>query len=210
MSDLPAKPSFAEQIKKKKGRVILLGVIALGSMYMWSGILFGKKKAARPQAPPGNGAPADPSAGLSNGSGAPSGPATAGVTPLLGNVNTFDAAMKRIDVWSEPLSLHLDRETAEIEITAWELAEDEEVFDEDIADEVTDLSLTGTAIFGPSKYALIEGKRLQEGQKIGRYVVKEIRAREVVLLDNDKTHILRMAQPKLRNTPKPKTKLGGN
>ena len=95
MSDLPPKKTIVDQLKEKKGRVILLGVIALASMYMWSGILFGKK----PKGPAAGSTP--PSAAVADGAATPSGaqapsggaaPQNAGgVVPLLGPVNTFIA-----------------------------------------------------------------------------------------------------------------------
>ena len=60
-----------------------------------------------------------------------------------------------------------------------------------------DLSLSGTVIFGNSRFALFGQQRVQEGQQIGRYVVKAIRPREVDLLDGEHFLVLRMADPTL-------------
>ena len=200
------KKSFKELVKEKKGKVIMLALIAGASLYIWSGVLFGKKdnrptrnaaldSLENPVQAPDN-APGGPSSSDPTGSSAPR-PKLAAAS--LGPIATFDAAVARIDMWTEPLSHHLEKEDDRVEIETWELPDPEEieVDEEEVEEGIKDLDLTSTAIFGNQRYAVINGKRLQEGDKINRYEVKEIRTREVVIRARDKTHVLRIADPKL-------------
>jgi hypothetical protein len=63
--------------------------------------------------------------------------------------------------------------------------------------EITDLVLSGTAILGKTKMAFFEDRLIQEGQKIGRYLVKAVRSREVDLWADGRLTVLRMAPPDL-------------
>ncbi len=63
--------------------------------------------------------------------------------------------------------------------------------------EITDLILSGTAILGPRKVAFFGDRHIQEGEKIGRYLVKAVRSREVDLWADGRLTVLRMAPPDL-------------
>lgn len=63
--------------------------------------------------------------------------------------------------------------------------------------EITDLVLSGTAILGPNKIAFFGGRSIQEGEKIGRYLIKAVRPREVDLWADGRLTVLRMAPPDL-------------
>lgn len=78
-------------------------------------------------------------------------------------------------------------------------AEDLPGFAPEVVDqvEITDLVLSGTAILGNTKMAFFEDRLIQEGQKIGRYLVKAVRSREVDLWADGRLTVLRMAPPDL-------------
>jgi hypothetical protein len=63
--------------------------------------------------------------------------------------------------------------------------------------EITDLVLSGTAILGPNKIAFFGGRQIQEGEMIGRYLVRAVRSREVDLWADGRLTVLRMAPPDL-------------
>ena len=63
--------------------------------------------------------------------------------------------------------------------------------------EITDLVLTGTAILGSLHLAFFGDQRIQEGGKIGRYLVKTVRPREVDIWAEGRLTVLRMAPPDL-------------
>lgn len=214
------KKSFKQLAKEKKGKIVLVSIMALVALYMWSGIMFGNKDGGRPTRdeamasldnpvqPPGAPAPkaaaATPakSAPVAN-SSAPAPDAATASPSILGPIRSFDAAMARIQTWEEPLSEHLEREALTTEIDEL-FPPSTGFFEEEIVVEghFSDLVLSGTALFGDSKYAVVNDKRLQEGDRISRYVVKEIRAREIVLTEADQTHVLRMAEPRLKSRTK--------
>jgi len=63
--------------------------------------------------------------------------------------------------------------------------------------EISDLVLSGTAILGPNKIAFFGDRQVQEGEKIGRYLVRAVRSREVDLWADSRLTVLRMAPPDL-------------
>lgn len=63
--------------------------------------------------------------------------------------------------------------------------------------EISDLVLSGTAILGPNKIAFFGDRKIQEGERIGRYLVKAVRSRQVDLWADGRLTVLRMAPPDL-------------
>ena len=60
-----------------------------------------------------------------------------------------------------------------------------------------DLKLTSTLLFGKRKKAVLGGITVQVGDSISRYVVKDIRSREIDLRAGDRVWTLRMSRPGL-------------
>jgi hypothetical protein len=66
--------------------------------------------------------------------------------------------------------------------------------DEDL---VVDLDLSGTLIFGDTRYALFGDRRVQEGENFGRYWLKAVRPREVDLVVDGMLTVVRISPPDL-------------
>lgn len=66
--------------------------------------------------------------------------------------------------------------------------------DEDLE---VDLDLSGTLIFGDTRYALFGDRRVQEGENFGRYWLKAVRPREVDLVVDGTLTVVRIAPPDL-------------
>jgi len=60
-----------------------------------------------------------------------------------------------------------------------------------------DLTLTGTALLGDTRFALFGERRVQEGDQIGRYRVHAVRSREVDVVIDGKLTVIRIAPPDL-------------
>jgi hypothetical protein len=61
--------------------------------------------------------------------------------------------------------------------------------------------LTGTALLGKNRYAIFGTHTVQEGQRIGRYIVQAVRPREVDLLAEGSLTVVRIAPPDLQISP---------
>jgi len=159
---------------------------------------------------------------------APSGPVSSSGS---GGIATFEQAMARMQVWPRALNRQShtgpieeivpfedllngggqeDLETPEnallgpnslVEMTPPPAPEAPQVAFEDLG-----LELTTTAIFGKNRFAVIEGKRYQEGElleiQVGqatvRYEVSAILPRAVELRDGETVHVLRIASSGLQ------------
>jgi hypothetical protein len=66
--------------------------------------------------------------------------------------------------------------------------------DEDLE---VDLHLSGTLIFGDTRYALFGDRRVQEGENFGRYWLKAVRPREVDLVVDGTLTVVRISPPDL-------------
>lgn len=66
--------------------------------------------------------------------------------------------------------------------------------DEDLE---VDLELSGTLIFGDTRYALFGDHRVQEGENFGRYWLKAVRPREVDLVVDGTLTVVRISPPDL-------------
>lgn len=66
--------------------------------------------------------------------------------------------------------------------------------DEDLE---VDLVLSGTLIFGDTRYALFGDRRIQEGENFGRYWLKAVRPREVDLVVDGTLTVVRISPPDL-------------
>lgn len=66
--------------------------------------------------------------------------------------------------------------------------------DEDLE---VDLDLSGTLIFGDTRYALFGDRRVQEGENFGRYWLKAVRPREVDLVVDGTLTVVRISPPDL-------------
>jgi hypothetical protein len=66
--------------------------------------------------------------------------------------------------------------------------------DEDLE---VDLDLSGTLIFGDTRYALFGDRRVQEGETFGRYWLKAVRPREVDLVVDGTLTVVRISPPDL-------------
>jgi hypothetical protein len=66
--------------------------------------------------------------------------------------------------------------------------------DEDLE---VDLDLSGTLIFGNTRYALFGDRRVQEGENFGRYWLKAVRPREVDLVVDGTLTVVRISPPDL-------------
>ena len=60
-----------------------------------------------------------------------------------------------------------------------------------------DLTLSGTLVLGESRFALFGDRRVQEGERFGRYLLKAVRPREVDLIVDGKLTVVRIAPPEL-------------
>jgi hypothetical protein len=65
----------------------------------------------------------------------------------------------------------------------------------------TNLELTGTALLGKNRYAIFGTQTVQEGQRIGRYIVQAVRPREVDLVADGRLTVVGMAPPDLQINP---------
>jgi hypothetical protein len=191
--------TFHAELRRSPAKAIVL-VLALGLAFLsWNNSLFGEEEApAWADMPVETGNVTAPT-NLSLGNTVTSAEA---VTPAIAD---FSSALERIENWQSAL--------ANQSLDAFELAESSAYSSrpeenggsalarkmENISEMVPpiDLSLSGTALFGNSRFALFGQHRVQEGQRIGRYVVKAIRSREVDLLDGERLVVLRMADPEL-------------
>lgn len=64
-------------------------------------------------------------------------------------------------------------------------------------DLVVDLVLSGTLIFGNTRFALFGDRRVQEGENFGRYWLKAVRPREVDLVVDGTLTVVRISPPDL-------------
>lgn len=61
-----------------------------------------------------------------------------------------------------------------------------------------DLNLTGTLILGNTRIALFGDRRIQEGERYGRYYLQAVRAREVDVVVDGKLLTVRMPDPEIQ------------
>jgi len=189
--------SLRAELRRSPAKAVLL-VLALGCASLsWSNSLFGEEEAtAWANMPIETGNVATFHSLNSR---------VASVETTAPAIQDFSGALERLETWQNAL--------ANQSLPAFELAKDpadllesadssgsldsKEIGKISESPPPINLSLSGTAIFGDSRFALFGQERVQEGQRIGRYVVKAIRSREVDLLDGERLVVLRMADPEL-------------
>lgn len=189
------KQDLRTQLKQKPGKAALLTLLMIGSLWSWAGIAFGgDDQGAGPGAspPPPQAAPAP----------VPGAPASA--PPAAAALNSFQAAMDRLAGWGE--ALEPDGLVPEGPVSVPSLLADDP-FDTEAgfpgpAEEADEFPvLTGTVLFGTRCFAVFGGLHVQEGGRIGRYVVAAVRSREVDLEDGDQILTLKIHQPELSSRP---------
>jgi len=188
--------TLAEQIKASPGKAIALTVLGVCAVVFWGKAMFKEdEKAVRVLAAAStaaNAAGGSASGGAANAAGASTGGARGGgAVPPLGPISSYESAMQRLETWRGPLGLHLGRQGEEIDISDFEDNSREEI-------EEIGLTLTGTIILGNTRFALFSGKRVKEGESIGRYVVEAIRAREIDVSDGFTVRTIQMSKNELQ------------
>lgn len=181
------KPGFVEQLKKSPGKTAALALIVLVTLFIWSNALGGKKKKQRVSTPIAARPVGSPAAAPSISSAS-----------LLGPINSFDTAMNRIQVWRKPLKLHDEGKDDWVEVvlpepTVEEFIE-EEIIEEETEEELS-LVLSGVSVLGSKRFAMFQGKRFEEGQNIGPYLIQKISKNRVDLLKGDEIFTLRVSDP---------------
>lgn len=189
--------SLRAELRRSPAKAAVL-VLTLGFAFLsWSKSLFGEEEAPAWASMPIQVGNVIDSPNLSNPAGS--------AEPVAPAIHEFSGALERIENWQKALANqslpafdlakgpadHLGTGESSGSYAAEEMENISEILPP------IDLSLSGTAIFGDSRFALFGQERVQEGQRIGRYVVKAIRSREVDLLDGDRLFVLRMADPEL-------------
>lgn len=183
--DSGAPKGFAAELRRRPAKAAFFGLVLLAALWIWASVLFGGED--QPQ-----NVLVDYNKELA---AAPRGAAVL-ATESLGPIESFDAAMARLTAWKEPLQGWLEGHGKDLEVY------------EPSAETLVGLELTGTAVFGRSRYALFRGRRVKEGDRLGRYVVVAIRPREVDLNDGRRVLTVRIAdghgQPAPAGTPAPR------
>jgi len=137
------------------------------------------------------------------GAPAPAAPAAA--------LDSFQAAMDRLAGWED--ALKPDELVPEGPVSVPAVLEDDP-FDPDgelpepvaVVDEVPQIpALTGTVLFGTRRYAVFGDLRVQEGERIDRYVVVAVRSREVDLKNGETVLTLKIREPELSSRSETKT-----
>jgi len=200
---------FFADLKKKKGRTIALGAFLLLALWIWSGVLFKKKEDPYANAPVIDYNSPEWNAKAEANNRPASAPAPRKTLPPI---TSYEVAMGRIETWSGPLGLHLDRDD-DLEIfNVGKLAMNELLKQKtDSEKDKAPLDLTGTVILGKTRMAVFQGKRVKEGQQIGRYLIQAVRPREVDVLDvvEGAVRTLRMGAKNLSGMES-KAKTGGS
>ena len=191
--------TFRAELRRSPAKAVVL-ILALGlASLSWSNSIFGEENAPAWASMPVENGNVTASTDLKLGSTVTSAKSAAPA------ITDFSNALERIETWQKALTNQslavfefaegpADDSGAE-ELGGPALVEEMEKISEMVLP--IDLSLSGTALFGDSRFALFGQQRVQEGQRIGRYVVKAIRSREVDLLDGERLVVLRMADPEL-------------
>lgn len=193
------KQDLKAQVQAKPGKVVFLGVLVVGALWSWSGVVMGGSDQAAATPPPAQSRTGTAPAPIP---GAPAAPSP------LGQIASFQAAMDRLAVWQD--ALEPDDLVPDSAISVPATLEEANPFASEaldqlpapapvaVVEEVEELPLlTGTVLFGDSRFAIFEGHRVQEGGRIGRYVVASIRPREVDLRDRDQVLTLKIRKPNL-------------
>jgi len=192
-----AAKTLATEGRRSPGKLIALGAILLLALFIWSNAVFGEEKATAWENTPFE----STSTAQATSFGVPRASA-----PVKRPIASFSEALARIETWEQPLlrsetgvwNAPQTLRTADVgqnQESALDSSQEIENLPEKLLP--IDLSLSGTAIFGDSRWALFGAERVQEGGNIGRYVVMAIRPRLVELLDGDQIRVLRMSSPEL-------------
>ncbi|MBC8328995.1 MAG: hypothetical protein H8E31_09640 [Planctomycetes bacterium] len=188
------KQDLRSQLKQKPGKAVMLGVLAVGALWSWTGIVLGGDD----QAAAGGGAP--PPAAQAAPAPVPGAPKPAAPAAAL---ESFQAAMDRLAGWQE--ALRPDDLVPEGPVSVPAVLADEALDPGDgfperpvAVEELDEIpALTGTVLFGERRFAAFGDLRVQEGGRIGRYKVAAVRSREVDLQDGDLVLTLKIRQAEL-------------
>ncbi len=170
-----AAPGMIERLRRSPGKAAVLGICFVLASWTWVGILFGGDRAKGRNGTPSGATPVSPNAGTT-----PAVPRTGTSTGgKKAPIADFQTAMNRIATWRGPLGLYLER-SEEFSIAVPEIVDSESIAESGPARPPLP-ELTGTVLLGPRSFAFLDGERVQVGDVVGRYEVRTIRPREVVL-----------------------------
>jgi len=186
--------SPAEAIRNAPRKTGILAASSLAAAAIWTGVLTGSED------------PRDslPVVDLNAEMGASMETAAAKApTPPASPETAWSTTMEELESWKEALvaPIRIAPPPAAEESTASEtdaVADTEEASAEvetPVPDPSEDLILTSTLLLGKVKKAVLDGFSVQVGDAVGRYVVEDIRSREVDLRAVDRVWTLRMSRP---------------
>ena len=187
--------SPAEAIRRAPRKTGILAASSLVAAAIWTGVLTGSED-PRDSLPVVDlnaemGAPMEIAADSS---------AAKAATPPASPETAWSASMEKLENWKgtlvAPIRIAPPEEAAASETDAVAETEKSSAEVETLVPAPSeDMILTSTLLLGKVKKAVLDGFSVQVGDPVGRYVVEDIRSREVDLRAGDRVWTLRMSRP---------------